>query len=157
MGNYKDAVWNLTLHHHYKDVTTWSFPDYVSKRGNPGQCELYLVKLLLHYIICQIIIWNTSEGSIEKYSISDWIQLNWIDFQFIWKLKRKKINYFSRMKLKRLLIMQLHKVQNNLEQNTVYSLKYNLQLAINGETWHNINMWHIVTQPTLESHPRPWD
>lgn len=56
------------------------------------------------------------------------------------KIKKKKINYFSRMKLKRLLIMQLHKVQNNLEQNTVYSLKYNLQLAINGETWHNINM-----------------
>ena len=71
------------------------------------------------------------------------------------KIKKKKINYFSRMKLKRLLIMQLHKVQNNLEQNTVYSLKYNLQLAINGETWHNINMRHIVTQPTLESHPRP--
>ena len=56
------------------------------------------------------------------------------------------------MKLKRLLIMQLHKVQNKLEQNTVYSVKYNLQLAISGDTWYNINMWHTVTQLTLERH-----
>ena len=36
--------------------------------------------------------------------------------------------------------MQLHKVQNKLEQNTVHSVKYNLQLAISGDTWYNINM-----------------
>ena len=32
---------------------------------------------------------------------------------------------------------------SNLEQNT-----YNLHLAINGDTWHNISMWHTVTQST---------
>ena len=41
------AVSNQTLHYHYNGAT-WSFLDYISKRGNPGQCELYLVKLLLH-------------------------------------------------------------------------------------------------------------
>ena len=37
--------------------------------------------------------------------------------------------------------------EKNFEKNNLY---YNLQLEINGCTWRNINMWHTVTQSTLE-------